>query len=649
MQILPLIQSRTQSASADAALTGSAGLASRQSALFASILDSARTSASSRTIEAAAETARAVAEPARTAEPSDDELKTLPVTREDIAALRDDLKEQGFSDDELDTLEDRAGDGQGMTWGELMDEVERKVATTDKGSRKDIANDDQVQLLGLFGKLGFTPEESQQMIDALSRGETQSVWASINAKLDGAASDDTFRLSSSELTALGRAMNLSDDAQSRLVALFDQSGAEAGLSGEGIITAMGLVKNELTAQIGKENQALADFRQAASAVLADAWQRESGKRNSDLFQDDVARKAGQIVAMSHEQDGADAAGTSSIDALSDVPQTGQGLAETEAGLASDAGQGSQTAQAGGSSQAGSFGQAAGREAMSAALAGKAGAVAAEQAALAGENGQTTAQPQAQPEVAPQAAAKASSGVAANAEVRDMNFFGGQQGAGGNAFGQNGQNGQDSQDGSMAEFMSKIRFAGRTGAAQSGQTAETTPAMAAMDAAKMTSANQQAKSFDPALAARAARQVESGILRGVAQEARQLTINLTPDELGPLQVTLTVKDKEVRAIILADNTDTAAMLQEQAAKIKQTLEDQGFKVTKLDVQTGLAQDNQTAWDSPERHNEAREQREAMERIRNSVRLAREAAGSDADSAAAIPGAMPARAAGLDLFA
>lgn len=646
MQILPLINSRTQSASTDAALTGSAGLASRQSALFSSILDSARTAAASRTtIEPSTQTDTDRADVAEAAAaPSEQDLMALPVTREDIAALRDDLKERGFSDDEVSALEDQAGDGQGMTWGDLMDKVEKKVATTDKSEKKVIANDDQAQLLGLFGKLGFTTEQSQQMIDALSRGETQSVWASINTKLDEMSGDESFHLASSELTALGRAMNLSDDAQSRLTALFNQSGAEAGLSGQGIVTAMGLVKNELTAQIGKENQALAEFRQASSDLLANAWQRETGKRASDLHQDDVARKAGQIVAMSNEQGGKDASGGSGLDALADVPQAGQGEAEAQTLPAADAGQAGQHGKAG---ENGKAAQAPGQQAVTAELAGKAGAVAAEQAALAGENtGLANAQQHAQPEVAPQAAAKSASAVVGGAEVHTANFSGGQQQGtpGDNPFG------QGNQDGSLAEFMSKVRFGGRSGVGQVGQTADAASTTAAMDAVKTSATNPQAKAFDPALAARVARQVESGIVKGVGQEAKQLTVKLTPDELGPVQVTLTVKDKEVRALITADNADTAAMLQEHAAKIKQSLEDQGFTVNKLDVQTGLAQDNQTAaWNSPDQHNQAREQREAQERIRTSARLAREAAGTSADSLSAIPGAMTARAAGLDLFA
>jgi len=140
------------------------------------------------------------------------------------------------------------------------------------------------------------------------------------------------------------------------------------------------------------------------------------------------------------------------------------------------------------------------------------------------------------------------------------------------------------------------------------------------------------------------------LRNLGQGSKQLTLTLQPDELGKLSVTLTVKGKEVQATITADNSDTAAMLQDQTAHIRQTLENQGFKVSKLDVQTGLAQDNQSAWQGPEQHNQAREQREAMDRLRSSLRLAQ---GSDISfdvaQTAIIAESVTAGAQGLDLFA
>lgn len=648
MQILPLIQRRTQSVMANAAANGGSSLGSRQSALFASLLDSAQAgSASSSTVadltdKTDVDNAPAVASAA--ASPTEHDIKTLPVTREDIAALRDELKDKGFSDSELDDMEAKAGDGKSMTWGELMDEVEKKVSSTGKGEKKAIANDDQVQILGLLGKLGFTADQSQQMVEALSRGETQSVMSAINEKLAGMSSDGEVKVGASEMTALGRALNLSEEAQSRLASLMAQTPEASGQSGQGIVSAMNLVKNELLAQTGLENQKMAEFREAASGVLQNAWQRDPAGRSSDLHQDDVARKAGQIVAMSHEEGDAKADGGNGLNALADVPLDGKGVGGKETPAAAQVAA-DETVEP--------------KAVAHAELAAKAGAVAAEQVNLAGNAAEASAKAQVQPEVALQAKEQAASAPVQNTEVHQQ-ATGGQQGAaGGNAFGfaQNGQTGQNSHNGqsghdeAMAELMGKLRFAGHAGTAQTaGQATETTPTLAAMDALKTSQTGQQAKITDPTLAARVARQVESGILKSAGQEARQLTLNLTPDELGKVQVTLTVKDKEVRAVISADNADTTAMLQEHASKIKQSLEEQGFKVSEVEVRSQLSQDNQTAaWDSPERHNEAREQREALDRLRSSVRLARESAGLSGDEASAMPAAMTARAAGLDLFA
>ena len=643
MQILPLIQRRTQSVMADAATSGSS-LGSRQSALFASLLDNARASSASSSTTVAPTTRDDVdSAPLPTsaaASPSEADIKTLPVTREDIAALRDELKDKGFSDSELDDMEAKAGDGKGMTWGELMDNVEKKVSSTGKGEKKAIANDDQVQILGLLGKLGFTADQSQQMVDALSRGETQSVMSAINEKLAGMSSDNEAKVGASEMTALGRVMNLSAEAQSRLASLMTQTSDASGQAGQGIVSAMALVKNELLAKAGLENQKMAEFREAASGVLQNAWQRDATGRSSDLHQDDVARKAGQLVAMNHEEGDAKADGNG-LNALADVPQGGKGVESKETPAVAQTATDAAPAGKAGEPKAGAHAE----------LAAKAGAVAAEQATLA----DASAKAQGQGEVASKAQEQAASTPVQNAEAHQSAGSGQQGAAGGNAFGfgQNGQNtsnGQDGHDESMAELMGKIRFAGRTATGQTaGQTAETSPTLAAMDALKTSQPGQQAKNMDPALAARVVKQVENGILKSTGQEAKQLTLNLTPDELGKVQVTLTVKDKEVRAVISADNADTTALLQEHASKIKQSLEEQGFKVSEVEVRSQLSQDNQTAaWDSPERHNEAREQRETLERIRSSVRLARNAAAGQGESLV-IPEPMTARAAGLDLFA
>lgn len=652
MQILPQQIARAKTSAADLGSSfSSAEMATRQSALFARMLDSARSSSAPAASDQSASfpaTAASVADPVEAAAaPSERELRELPVSKEDLAALREDLKSNGFSEEELAALDERAGGESGLTWGEVMSEVKKKVATTEQPAKKEISNDDKVQLLGLFGKLGFTAAESQNLVDSLAKGETEAVWTAINGKVDGFSKDGSISLGSSELAALGRNMNLSAQAQSRLTTLLDQSNAEQGLSAQGVATAMNLVKNELLAQIGQENQALSEFRQAASKVMAQAWQRETGKKNSDMHQDDVARKAAQVVAMGagkgESPSGVPTASKPGVDVLADVPRVAPAGADAANGSSQAASQ-AETATL--QNMAGGRQAVAAQANAAAELTGRAAPVATEQAAATSQLGNAASGHKGQTaETAlnlgekPVVAAAVHGGGGNNAGA---GVGGHQGGAFGGFFEQH-----SGQDAGWGEFWSKVRSEKTAGVASAPGSGASTAA--AMDAVKTSLTGPSARTADPNLGARVARQLETGILRNVGQDAKQLTLRLSPEELGKLNVTLTVKDKEVRAVIVADNADTAAMLQEQAAQIKQNLENQGFKVTKLDVQTGLAQDNQMAWQSPEQHNQAREQREALERIRSSVRLARQAVGADIQDAAAMSESVTARAAGLDLFA
>lgn len=290
MQILPLVTSSSQAA-ADGAQQ-SAAAASRQTTRFASLLDKVRANMAAAngqtgvaqtgsTQTAAAQTgsfqtvSSLSSDPVEAAgAPGQQELMQLLMTREDLADLHDDLVNQGFSEDEITALGEKIDSPTGMTWGEMMGAVKKKISKATSTEKKEVSNDDTVQLLGLFGKLGFTADQSQKMVDALANGQTDSVLAAVDAKVASLASDDTVSLTSTEMTTLGRVMNLSEAAQKRLTALFDQSDAASGLSSQGLATALGLVKNEILAQVGQENQSMAQFCQAASVVLDKAWQRQ---------------------------------------------------------------------------------------------------------------------------------------------------------------------------------------------------------------------------------------------------------------------------------------------------------------------------------------------------------------------------------------
>lgn len=112
------------------------------------------------------------------------------------------------------------------------------------------------------------------------------------------------------------------------------------------------------------------------------------------------------------------------------------------------------------------------------------------------------------------------------------------------------------------------------------------------------------------------QVESGILRNLGQGVKQLSLELTPEALGKLNLVLTVKGKEVQALIKADTPQAEKLIAENLPQIKQSLENQGLTVSKLEVRSGLSQDPNMGqhWAGADKHNLSQERREALGRMR-----------------------------------
>lgn len=792
MQILPLL------ASSSSRTATSGQTSSQQGTSFAALLgkySAGTTSGSSASVSSAS--GSTIGNPLDAANaPNAEALRNLKLTKEDIAALRDQLLARGFSASEIADMEASTESDAGMTWGEMMTAVQKKVATTQSKDNREISTSDQAQLLGFFGKLGFTADESQQLVDSLAKGETQSVWNTVNAKVSGLSSDSTVSLSSSEMASLARNLNLTDSAQTRLTALFDQSNASQGLSGEGLQTAMSLVQNELSSQVAKENQSLSEFRQAASTVLRTAWEKSSTKERSDIHEDDVARKAAQVVAMSAESGGRDRDATSvtqpadqpEMDLLADVPETGHSLPARETGSETGAQTQTATAQTQGTSAQTqtTASQAQGTSAQTQITAPQTAtaqevrphpaiAPANETAAsttrsespvgietatdahdvaqaqepvvaddktsrvgLAGSEAQVGTPDKAQTasnfnpaasggstdtqgiaQARQSAASTAASGknpvqaasatsttatagtqqvhstatrqdnetTVANASgtdqtatdalttsglvepVQSSSAQAEKDGAGAGGAGKRQSDAplhlsdDTEQQPQFSTAQAEAQGSGSELAAKGHATTGTDAIPGAIDATSISLASQHGTKAGNAatppstanqnLASSAAQQVENTLLQNMGQGARQVTLTLQPEELGNLSVTLTVKEKEVRAVIKADRPETSALLQDQATTIRKNLEDQGFKVVKFEVQTSVAQDNSNARQGgAEQHEQARQQRESLEQHRASMRFSQ---GSETMLAEALTtasyfsGTASSGAGSLDLFA
>jgi flagellar hook-length control protein FliK len=141
------------------------------------------------------------------------------------------------------------------------------------------------------------------------------------------------------------------------------------------------------------------------------------------------------------------------------------------------------------------------------------------------------------------------------------------------------------------------------------------------------------------------QVQSGILKNLGNGVRQLTLRLTPPELGHVQVLLQVHNKELEAVIKTGNQEVSRVVAEQIAHLRETLEQQGLRVTRLEVQTQAEQQHPGSWHGMEGHNEAWERlRRSVSALRSNPQGQAESTQVKADARQSISGPE-----GVDLFA
>ena len=119
------------------------------------------------------------------------------------------------------------------------------------------------------------------------------------------------------------------------------------------------------------------------------------------------------------------------------------------------------------------------------------------------------------------------------------------------------------------------------------------------------------------------QIERGIIKNATDGSKQITIRLDPPELGKLTLSLTVAQGEVKAVIRTESSATTQVVSEQLAQLKQSLEEQGFKVSSLEVETRAQSHAGTDnWNGAEQHNQERELQEQQRFSRLSRMRAKE---------------------------
>ena len=144
------------------------------------------------------------------------------------------------------------------------------------------------------------------------------------------------------------------------------------------------------------------------------------------------------------------------------------------------------------------------------------------------------------------------------------------------------------------------------------------AMQAAQAAQNTSDVQDPSTVAP-IGRQVAQQVEQGMLSTVKGGGTRLDLQLNPQELGSITVSLSVRNGEVSAVIRSEKSETTDMISRQVDAIRMNLEQQGLKVDKVEVRQETPQEqNSASWQDFSQHNSRQEEdarREELSRLKN----------------------------------
>jgi flagellar hook-length control protein FliK len=447
------------------------------------------------------------------------------MTSEDLDKVRDDLKEYGMSEEEIAAIEEQVDSEEGMTWGQFVSTVAKKIASA---RETEISDDQKASLAAFFGKLGFTEQESTKLIDQLKKGNFDKVMKQVEAKIEAMPEDRQTMFSKDEVEAFVSSMGLTKEFATQVQELLSNNTLPKDMK-----QAFTQIRQELAGLDKKDQKLVKAVGKAFASIMGDAH-----KATSAALQVDQAVDLKPRVAE-------DKADTNVREELAQAFQTR-------------------------------------KDAQS----------------------DNTVRRQAQQSAVDKVEIKADTTAPDQAADQDLDP-------------------EAEHDRKWNNFFDKVREDGTNVKDSSAKVkTETTASSTKTVLSQQASAgNATAKAWEKVSAPKVMKQVDQAVLKTLQNGAKQLTLQLTPENLGKLSIVLSVQGKEVSATIRAENSDAHKIISDHLHIIKQSLESQGLKVDKLDVQAGLADSQDfNNWFGESEHNLSRE-REAMIAMRNHMRSMR----------------------------
>lgn len=562
-------------------------------------------------LEADAEAGRPKVESPYTRSTTDGVTYTLSevcFTKQELAELRAQLLREGAPEESLRQFDILADQPDGATLAQVL------ASLTGAASTPTLNEDDEHAIIALLGKVDPTGDLAQDVLAKMREGNGEAALELINqgfARLDPGA---TIEIDVSEALALGRGLGLDNGS---LMVLGANFGGFAALrvNAEQFGNLMAPATNKLMQDKANQEKLDAALEKTLKPVISKARDRMEKEKAAGERQSRRVEQSRILIDRTVQE--------RSRDIIDSTLDSGAGTqaratdAARESAAVSRKRDGSQSAMAG---PAGKDDKSARRDADDRTAASRE-AAGARQAATA-ERAEAASAPRRETNGAAESAGRA---AAANAEAarngspmtdaRDdaRNNGADDAPARGNRDGKNQE---------WNELLGKVE-ARATAAAPQTTTAANGSILYSMlqtgqnvpDAAPAQDMGQM-----PQISRQVAQQVEQGMLQALRDGGTRLDLQLHPQELGALTITLVARNGEVSAQIRSEKSETAEMVSRQLDAIRINLEQQGIKVDKIEVQLENPADQGGAdlWQDLGQHNARQEEdarREELARFRN----------------------------------
>ncbi|WP_300787574.1 flagellar hook-length control protein FliK [uncultured Desulfovibrio sp.] len=539
-------------------------------------------------------------------------LDEVTFTKKELQELRASLVKAGAPEDALSGLDALIQAPDGAMLAQVM-------ASLHLNSTVKLSDSDMDTLTGLLNQIDPSGELAASSMDLMQQGKGLQALALIQRTFNDAAHNGTIDISREDMATLAKGLGLPESVQQQLQSMFGNAGGLRCDSDQ-----FGNLMNPARAYLGERESKQAKLDEAAAQtirqVVRKARERMDKEAQAESLQSrevqqskamidrtvqkqtrenlEAALDASQKEAAAREQAARfSEAGGRSADARQSavINKTDNGLSATGMGKAgadehtarANARRGDAADTTGLSMRYGERSEAAANEDGLRRLQLARQGLADESGDAARTDGKTDAERIGLVQDARHAVAASGDGQKQSAQ---------------NDPGGNPHSGQDRTNDLSAQFLTARQETPRFEAARP-------------DAARQ---DQQAP-----LSRQVGQQVEDGFLQAMRGNVRRLDVELHPAELGAITLTLTMRNGEVSANIRSEKSETAELVSQQLETIRINLEQQGFKVDKLEVglqnqRKDLAEGSADQWQNMQQHNARQEEdarREELAHLQN----------------------------------